>query len=192
MCTALETRNYKRNPYLPQEHRLIVGDSSETTSRGNKTIISEIETSKMRVVIFVALCFVSSLICIEADEPMAEIQRKGLIYILQQAGSNFYKVGFTSRNVNSRLKELQGGNPNKIVPVYQQRVKNVGQAEKAAKDSVKNFHVHPRLGGGVEWYEVPRNRKDSFINTIERAIGRFKGEKESLLQQIITQMLNQQ
>ena len=123
---------------------------------------------------------------------MAEIQRKGLIYILQQAGSNFYKVGFTSRNVNSRLKELQGGNPHKIVPVFHRSVKDVGQAEKAAKDSVKKYNCQHKYGGGVEWYEVPKAEKNKFLSTIKGAIGRFKGKKMSLLQQIIAQMLNQQ
>ena len=54
------------------------------------------------------------------------------------------------------------------------------------------YHAKPKYGGGVEWYEVPTKEVSSFINTIKGAIARYKGEKMSLLQQVIAQMLNQQ
>lgn len=146
----------------------------------------------MNLAVIIALCVVSSLGCLEAAEPVAEIQRSGLVYILRQAGSNFYKVGLTSGNVASRIKQLQTGNPNKISEVFSQKVKDVGQAEKAAKDSVKKYHAHPKYQGGMEWYEVPSKEASSFINTIKGAISRFRSRKMTLLQQAIAQMFNQE
>ena len=150
-----------------------------------------IESSKMNAAILFTLCVVSSLGCLATAEPVAEIQRAGLVYILKQAGSNFYKVGLTSGSVKNRIKQLQTGNPNKISEVFSQKVKDVGQAEKAAKDAVKKYHAHPKYQGGMEWYEVPSKESRSFISTIEAAIRRFRAEeKVTLLQQVVAQMLN--
>ena len=144
----------------------------------------------MNAAILFTLCVVSSLGCLATAEPVAEIQRAGLVYILKQAGSNFYKVGLTSGSVTNRIKQLQTGNPNKISKVFSQKVKDVGQAEKAAKDAVKKYHAHPKYQGGMEWYEVPSKETSSFINTIKRAVSRFRAEEMTLLQQVIAQMLN--
>ena len=145
----------------------------------------------MNTAILFALCIVSSLGCLATAEPVAEIQRAGLVYILRQAGSNFYKVGLTSGSVANRIKQLQTGNANKISEVFSQKVKDVGQAEKAAKDAVKKYHAHPKYQGGMEWYEVPSKESSSFINTIKGAVSRFRAEeKMTLLQQVIAQMLN--
>ena len=149
-----------------------------------------IESSKMNAAILFTLCVVSSLGCLATAEPVAEIQRAGLVYILKQAGSNFYKVGLTSGSVTNRIKQLQTGNPNKISEVFSQKVKDVGQAEKAAKDAVKKYHAHPKYQGGMEWYEVPSKESSSFINTIKGAVSRFRAEEMTLLQQVIAQMLN--
>ena len=150
-----------------------------------------IESSKMNTAILFTLCVVSSLGCLATAEPVAEIQREGLVYVLRQEGSNFYKVGLTSGDVTDRIKQLQTGNPNKISEVFSQKVKDVGQAEKAAKDAVNKYHAHPKYQGGMEWYEVPSEESSDFIDTIEGAISRFRAEeKMTLLQQVIAQILN--
>lgn len=157
-----------------------------------KDLLASFDKDKMNTAIFIALCTVSSLCCLTAAEPVAEIQRAGLVYILRQAGSNFYKVGLTSGSVSARIKQLQTGNPNKISEVFSQKVKDVGQAEKAAKDAVKKYHAHPKYQGGMEWYEVPSKETSSFINTIKGAISRFRSQKMMLLEQAIAQMFNQE
>ena len=129
---------------------------------------------------------------------MAQIQaRPGTVYVLKQAASHFYKVGLTSGNVADRIKQLQTGNPKKISQVFSQKVTDVGQAEKAAKDSVKKFHAHPEHQGGTEWYEVPSNKYSGFIKTIESAINRYRSKISNRmtlqsLQQAIAQMLNKE
>lgn len=145
----------------------------------------------MNTAIFITVCIVSSLGCLEAEQ-VAEIQRGGLVYVLKQAGSNFYKVGLTSGSVADRIKKLQTGNPQKISSVFSQKVTDVGQAEKAAKDSVKKYHAHPKYQGGTEWYEVPSKEYSGFINTIKGAIQRYRSSKMTLLQQVIAQMFNQE
>ena len=74
----------------------------------------EIQSSKMNTAIYITLCIVSSLGCLEA-EPLAEMQREGFVYVLEEAGSNFFKVGLTSQNIAGRIKQLQTGNPQKIL-----------------------------------------------------------------------------
>ena len=150
----------------------------------------KIESTKMNAAIFITLCIVSSFGCLEAER-VAEIQaRPGLVYVLKEAGSNFYKVGLTSGNVNDRIKQLQTGNPRKISAVFSQMVTDVGQAEKAAKDAVKKYHAQETYGGGTEWYEVASNEYSSFLNTIEGAIKRYRSSKMTLLQQTIAQMFD--
>jgi hypothetical protein len=145
----------------------------------------------MNGAILLTLCVVSSLGCLAAAEPTAEIQRGGLIYVLQQAKSNFYKVGLTSGTVGQRIKQLQTGNPQQIKEVFSQNVKDVGKAEGAAHRAVKQYHAKETHGGGVEWYEVPKPQVKNFINSIKVAISKYRSEeKMTLLQQVIAQMLN--
>ena len=37
-----------------------------------------------------------------------------MIYIIQQVGTNFVKIGYTARDVYKRAEELQTGNPCKL------------------------------------------------------------------------------
>ncbi len=43
-------------------------------------------------------------------------KRSGYVYIIQEEGSNFFKIGFTQDiNIEKRLSSLQVGNPKKLV-----------------------------------------------------------------------------
>ena len=74
----------------------------------------------MNTAIFITLCIVSSLSYLQA-EPVAEIQTPrgpGIVYVLRQATTNFYKIGLTTGTVAKRIKQLQTGNPQEIKEVY--------------------------------------------------------------------------
>ena len=115
--------------------------------------------------------------------------------MLRQAASNFYKVGLTSGNVADRIKKLQMGNPHKISEMFSQKVTDVGQAEKAAKNSVKKYHAFEEHQGGTEWYEVPKNEYQGFITSIEAAIKHYRpkvSNRMTFLQRVIAEMLDQE
>ena len=149
----------------------------------------------MNVAIFITFSIISSLGCLEA-KPVAQIQaRSGLLYVLKQARSNFYKVGFTSGSVADRIKQLQTGNPQRITIMFFETVTDVGKAEKAAKTSVKEFSILNKHQGGTEWYEVPEGKYSSFKTRIEEAIGHFHpkmNNRLALLRQAVAQMFDQE
>lgn len=147
----------------------------------------------MSTSIIVTLCIVSFLVCV----PVEQVQGSpGLVYVLRQARSNFYKVGLTRGRVADRIRNLQTGNPQRISEVYSEKVTDVGQAEKAAKDSVKSFNVFEKYQGGTEWYEVPKYQYPRFMRRIKSAIRRFRPKISSsrlnlvLLQQANTEILD--
>ena len=149
----------------------------------------------MNVAIFITFSIISSLGCLEA-KPVTQIQaRSGLLYVLKQAGSNFYKIGFTSRSVADRIKQLQTGNPQRITKKFSQKVTDVGQAEKDAKDAVKKYNILDMYQGGTEWYKVPQDEYSSFKTSIKQAIRHFRpkmNNRLALLRQAVAQMFDQE
>ena len=78
--------------------------------------------------------------------------------------------------------------------MFSQKVTDVRQAEKAAKDSVKKYHTFEKYQGGTEWYEVPKNKYQGFLLTIEAAIKRYRlvSNRKTFLQRVIAEMLEQE
>jgi hypothetical protein len=73
----------------------------------------------------------------------------GTIYVLNQSGSNLYKIGMTKKDGESRIKSLQTGNPQNIV---------VAQEYKAPLEYEKKLHKlfsHKNVRG--EWFEFTPN-----------------------------------
>eukprot|EP00731_Ephydatia_muelleri_P002500 Em0001g2500a len=100
------------------------------------------------------------------DEP-------GTIYIIQTAGTNYYKIGRTTRNVNERLAELQVGNPLLLVVRAQFVVTANVAAENAALTAARNPALNYRNGvtGGTEWFNAA-NYVD-FRNVVSLAVNPY-------------------
>ena len=80
------------------------------------------------------------------------LNEPGLIYIIQEATSDYFKVG-VSKNENTlhqRLLNLQSGNWRKLTLRQRYKVSNMKLAEDDAHDTLKDVQVH--AGGGQEWF----------------------------------------
>lgn len=81
-----------------------------------------------------------------------DLNEPGLIYIIQEATSDYFKVG-ASKNENTlrlRLLNLQSGNWRKLTVKQKYEVSNMKLAENDAHYTLRNVHVDE--GGGQEWF----------------------------------------
>lgn len=70
------------------------------------------------------------------------------LYLIQQKGSNYFKIGITN-NVKRRLVNLQSGNPNKLYVVrYWDIPKEARKIESLLHCMFAEHHVH------LEWFQV--------------------------------------
>lgn len=74
------------------------------------------------------------------------------VYMLK-AGEQHYKVGISS-NVMSRLKSIQTGNPNKVLVVTTNLVKDAESLEKALHKWLGEY----KADGGSEWFVLTDNQ----------------------------------
>lgn len=71
------------------------------------------------------------------------------VYILRQAGTNLWKIGRTSGEVDKRVASLQTGNPASL------EVYAVLNGDKGLEKRVhKELRRQRKKGGGVEWFEM--------------------------------------
>ena len=81
-----------------------------------------------------------------------DLHEPGLIYIIQEATLDYFKVG-VSKNENtlrSRLLNLQSGNWRKLTLKERYKVSNMKLAEDDAHNTLRDVQVHE--GGGQEWF----------------------------------------
>ena len=80
------------------------------------------------------------------------LNEPGLLYIIQEGQSNYYKVGVTKNQdtLKSRLQNLQSGNWRKLTVKQASEVSNMNLAEQYAHDQLEDYHV--KEGGGQEWF----------------------------------------
>jgi hypothetical protein len=82
------------------------------------------------------------------------------LYLIQQKGSNYFKVGI-SNNVKRRLENLQSGNPHKLYVVRYWFI-----VDKSIEALIHNvlaaYHVH------LEWFDIPDVTK--VLAVIEKVI----------------------
>ena len=80
------------------------------------------------------------------------LNEPGLLYIIQEGQSDYYKVGVTKNQdtLKSRLQNLQSGNWRKLTIKQASKVSNMNSAEQYAHDQLKALQV--KAGGGQEWF----------------------------------------
>ena len=104
-----------------------------------------------------------------ADFVDAKLKQPGLIYIIQEGTSNYFKVG-ASENENTvklRVLNLQSGNWRKLTLIQTKSVSNMKLAEDEAHNSLQQVHV--QAGGGQEWF-------NSSFQTIADAVNAAAGK----------------
>lgn len=89
----------------------------------------------------------------EYDDVDVTSNQPGLIYIIQEASSNYFKVGVSMNGITlgQRLKNLQSGNWRKLTVKETYEVSKMNLAENDAHQTLKDKQVCE--GGGQEWFQ---------------------------------------
>jgi hypothetical protein len=89
----------------------------------------------------------------ECCEDVMALNEPGLLYIIQEATSEYFKVGVSKNDASlkARLRNLQSGNWRKLTIKQKSQVSNMNLAEQDAHDTLKGVHVD--VGGGTEWFK---------------------------------------
>ena len=112
------------------------------------------------------------------EDQVDALNEPGLMYIIQEATSNYYKVGVSKNRgtLASRLSNLQSGNWRKLTIEQTSAVSNMNLAEKDAHKKLKAHHIIQ--GGGTEWFEGPYQKiKDA----VDAAAAKYPPKKPDKL-----------
>lgn len=80
-----------------------------------------------------------------------------IVYLLVNA-ENKYKIGFTNRDVQKRIKELQVGSPSEIRVVREYETPNARQIETI----LHRFMKSQRISG--EWFDLSESEVFGFVD----------------------------
>ena len=117
-----------------------------------------------------ALIFVCVLMMFDAVQAQGcnEYGTTGYVYILKERNEDYYKIGSTT-DPNTRVSNLQTGNPRKLEYVRIYVADDCLQAENLAYNSVTPTYS-ANLGGGTEWFHVVDNNRNDFLQRIHDAV----------------------
>ena len=103
----------------------------------------------------------------ETDGPAGPASSEGYVYFITEVGTDNFKVG-RSGNTNSRLRDLQTGNPNEL-KIITKRVSDMLASENLLLEKMEE--KFKPTGGGTEWFtgDVKKARR-----VFHDVAGRFK------------------
>ena len=92
-----------------------------------------------------------------------DLNEPGLIYIIQEATSDNFKVGVSNseNNLARRLQNLQSGNWRELTIKKKYKVSSMKFAEDDAHHTLKDVQI--REGGGQEWFRSGFQRIDAAV-----------------------------
>lgn len=142
-----------------------------------------------------------SLIAIAVVSTLASVQyasadcrfnnRAGTVYIIQETGTNYYKIGGTGRTVNQRISELQVGNPRELIERESFPVNNCRRAEERAQQMAANAQGTTRVSinrRATEWFRVTNYQ--NFRSRVEQATAGSEEVKSQMdLEEMIKELL---
>lgn len=83
----------------------------------------------------------------------------GTVYLINLAGTNFYKIGITDKkDVSSRISNLQSANPHEVILLDCKETTNYRDLEKWLHSNLKEYHVRG------EWFNVTKERVTAVYN----------------------------
>ena len=99
----------------------------------------------------------------------------GVVYILEedQDGSDYYKIGGSTRGAETRRDEIQIGNPRALLVAEEFDVDDCYDAEEEAHDTARDLMYVTNIvirGNPTEWYEVDEDDYEDFVDAIEEAV----------------------
>ena len=107
---------------------------------------------------------------------MAAVE-EGILYMIQElnkdgTANGYFKAG-TTKNTDTRVRDLQTGNPRVLYLKHSLPVKDRWGAEAEAKLKLEPYKA--TLGGGTEWYYKPADQDwDYFQGVFYRIAAQFR------------------
>jgi predicted GIY-YIG superfamily endonuclease len=95
-----------------------------------------------------------------------ENNERWYVYIIQENSTRNIKVGY-GKDVESRLSEIQVGNPRKLSIIYKEKFENQPEARKSEK-ILHNHLILYAIGG--EWFEYRKDREILILGLKTRGI----------------------
>ena len=83
------------------------------------------------------------------------------VYLIKEGSNNYYKIG-VSKDVNSRIKQLQTGSAGSIEFYYEFYSEYSYKIEKA----LHRHHKFNNISG--EWFDLTREQVDGFLDTCQK------------------------
>lgn len=82
---------------------------------------------------------------------------KGYVYLIKEVDADFYKIGYTTKKPEIRLKELQTGNPRLLKLVASYHTENYKHLERLLHETYKKNHY------SGEWFIMSLEVEDQFL-----------------------------
>lgn len=105
------------------------------------------------------------------------------VYLINIEGTNIYKIGFTKQSPEKRLKNLQTGNPYKIILADSYESKIAPSIESVIHSYFKhkktNSEDEMKLMG--EWFELDKKDIEAFKITCKTIEGNLKAISDSTM-----------
>lgn len=86
----------------------------------------------------------------------------GLVYLIKMKNYNFYKIGHTTRSIETRLDELRTGNPEPLELIKSYKTNNYIKLENWLH---RQYKINKKEG---EWFEFDYEFENKFIHECER------------------------
>lgn len=86
----------------------------------------------------------------------------GILYIIKELQTNYYKVGITKHTPKKRLRDLQTGNPRLLKVVAWFNVDDMRKVESFLHQVLGAYHVRN------EWFNLPEYEVKNLIEYLEK------------------------
>ena len=86
-----------------------------------------------------------------------------MIYVIRAGNTNHYKIGYTERPIEERLKENQTGSPDKLSVVF------ACDGDELKEQAIHADLIQFRTNGGTEWFCL----NESQIENLKERLGEY-------------------
>jgi hypothetical protein len=105
------------------------------------------------------------------------------VYLINIEDTNIYKIGFTKQSPKKRVKDLQTGNPYKMVLVDSYQSEIAPNIETVIHNYFKHKKNNPEEGLSLlgEWFLLEKKDIESFQSTCQKIEGNLKSISENTM-----------
>jgi len=84
-----------------------------------------------------------------------------VVYVIRMDGTDYYKIGYTSRDISDRLAELQTGNPRRLSVV------STIEGDEAQEERLHRLFAHCQTEVRNEWFHLSGKQIEEITNGVQ-------------------------